>query len=358
MTSGIPMGRVVELALGAACGVLFATSVTFAQSAPPPAAAAPAPAAPAPVETPAVEAAPPEAMTPEEEEKAYQQAIGQAVQEFAAGRWEEARALFKRAHQIEPNARTLRGMGMAAFELRMYVAALRELEAALRDERKPLTSEQRTQAQTLVDQSNAFVGRYQLILEPEGARPYVDAQPVQFEMGGIVLLDVGDHELRVIAEGYRPFTQQLRVDGGQNLVLRIKLEPETAAPAAPAAKATSDTGTAPPPPRDGTLHTIAWITLAGAGAFAIGAGVFWVVGEGQYSDLQQTCEPVCSDAQIADSGVETSDLLTNVFLGLAVASGATSAVLFVLDAGGASGSESESARVEVGPGSLRVSGSF
>lgn len=291
------------------------------------------------------------------DEQAYQQTIGQAVQEFAAGRWEEARALFKRAHQIEPNARTLRGMGMAAFELRMYVAALRELEAALRDERKPLTGEQRTQAQGLIDQSNAFVGRYQLILQPEGARPYVDGQPVQFEPGGVVLLDVGVHELRVTSDGYRPFTQQLRVDGGQNLVLRVTLEQEMAAAPVPAvtpSKATTGTP-ASSTQQDDALGTVAWITLAGAGAFGAAAGVFWVVGEGQYDDLN-ACRPNCTDAEISKSGVETSDLMTNVFLGLAVAAGATSAVLFVLDAGGSGGSEA--ARLDVGPGNLRVSGTF
>lgn len=298
---------------------------------------------------------------PASEDQAYQQAIGQAVQEFSAGRWEEARALFKRAHQIEPNARTLRGMGMAAFELRMYVAALRELEAALRDARKPLTDEQRAQAQGFIDQSNAFVGRYQLILEPEGARPYVDGQPVQFEPGGILLFDVGEHELRVTADGYRPFTQQLRVDGGQNLVLRVTLEQETVAPPLPAAAPPvqpAPSGAPKATDEGGALGTVAWITLAGAGAFGAAAGIFWVVGEGQYDDLRGTCRPNCTDAQISGSGVETSDLMTNVFVGLAVAAGATSAVLFVLDADGSSGTEADTARVSVGPGSLVVSGSF
>src|SRR5262245_44240118 len=66
---------------------------------------------------------------------AYRSAVDDAVSEFAAGRFEEARALFKRAHQLSPNARTLRGLGMTAFELRAYVQAIRELRAALADTR-------------------------------------------------------------------------------------------------------------------------------------------------------------------------------------------------------------------------------
>src|SRR6188508_389327 len=72
------------------------------------------------------------------DDAAYRASVDEAVAEFSAGHWEEARTLFKRAHERQPNARTLRGMGMAAFEMRMYVTAIRELEAALRDARKPL----------------------------------------------------------------------------------------------------------------------------------------------------------------------------------------------------------------------------
>lgn len=308
-------------------------------------------------------AAPPESKPSAESNPAYEQAISQAVSEFRAGRWEEARALFKRAHEIEPNARTLRGMGMTAFELRMYVSALRELDAALRDERKPLTDDQRASAQALLDRANAFVGRYQLVLEPAHARPHVDGQPVQFETGAVVLLDIGEHELTASADGYRTATRKLHVEGGQSVVLRIALDaqgvaalPPTVAPASAASPAPA---AAPAPAAQGgsALGTAAWIALGSAAVLGAGAGAFWVVGEGQYDDLQAACGARgCSEAEIDDSGVATSDLLTNVFLGLAAAAGVGSVVLFVLDAG--QGGEAEHARIElrVGPGGVRIAG--
>ena len=200
-----PIDRVRGYGLAACIAALALTGSAFAQDAPAP---APVPAA----------------------QPAYENAIAQAVAEFGAGRWEEARALFKRAHQIEPNARTLRGMGMTAFELRMYVVALRELEAAVQDTRKPLTEAQRRSAQALIERTNAFVGRHQLVLEPAHAKPYVDGQPVQFEPGAVVLLDIGEHELRVVADGYRTATRRLRVEGGQRAVLRVTLEANTPVP--------------------------------------------------------------------------------------------------------------------------------
>src|SRR5689334_12069641 len=68
----------------------------------------------------------------------YEALIEAALTEFGAGHWEEARALFRQAHASFPNARTLRGMGMASFELRDYPEALGELGAALTDDRRPL----------------------------------------------------------------------------------------------------------------------------------------------------------------------------------------------------------------------------
>src|SRR3954470_14714051 len=66
----------------------------------------------------------------------YDDLIKRAVVEFDNSHWAEARALFGRAHELAPNARTFRGLGITAFELRRYVDATRELEASLNDPNK------------------------------------------------------------------------------------------------------------------------------------------------------------------------------------------------------------------------------
>lgn len=313
-------------------------------------ATAPAPVAP----TPAASAS----ATPAATGGDYHAVIKDAVREFSAGRWEEARALFKRAHGIEPNARTLRGMGMAAYELRMYVAALRELQAASQDPRKPLTEQQRQQSHTLATQARAFVGRYQLLVEPSHARVYVGGQPARLEEGGVLLLNVGTHEILARADDYADARQYIRVEGGENLLLRLQLGAPAQAPvAAPAPEpAASPAASAAPDDRSG-LRLGAWIALGGAAAFGGAAVAFWVIGEGQYDDLETLCMRSCSDKQIEDSGVETSDLLTNVFIGVAAAAGVTSALLFVLSAGGSDEAPPQTA-LQLGPGSVRLRGVF
>ena len=110
-------------------------------------------------------------------DSAYRATVDEAVREFGAGRFEEARALFKRAHGLSPNARTLRGLGMTAFELRAYVQAIRELQAALADKRKPLEGELRIKVEALLDKSRKFVGVVRLELDPKDASVLLDGKP-------------------------------------------------------------------------------------------------------------------------------------------------------------------------------------
>ncbi len=316
----------------------------------------------------------------ESEDPVYRQAIDDAVREFTAGHWEEARALFKNAHERSPNARTLRGMGMAAYELRMYVQAMRELDASLKDPRKPLDPELRKQVQTLMNKAREFVGRVHLVLQPKEAKPLIDGEGFEREPDGSVLLDVGTHVVSATASGYKPVSIRFNVEGGSEQSLRVALEPLLALqPAVPAIDAAhpppQGAEAAPPPPssqpvqkpaRQGHLGTYAWIALAGAGAFGITSAVFWLVGEGQYKDLKGSCAPACSEKQISDSGVKTSDVLTNVFLGAAAVSALTSGVLFTIEAtrGGEhkpparAGAGRPALALDASPGGVQLRGTF
>ena len=309
---------------------------------------------------------------------AYRGTIDDAVSEFSAGRYEEARALFKRAHELSPNARTLRGLGMTAYELRMYVQGLRELEAALRETRKPLDATMRASVEALAVKARAFVGRVTPQLEPKDAKLLVDGKPPVFEPDGAILLDAGTHSLSATADKHKPTSVRIAIEGGSDQLLRLPLEPlpqldglvpaidPTAPPAQPAAAEPPATPAPAPAQRSrgsssgSTVRTIAWITLAGTVAFGATSAAFWAVGSSQYDEVEDKCAPTCSEAAIDDSGVGTSDLLTTVFLGAAVAGGAATAILFVV-AAGQDGDDAEpgpSARLELGPLGVRVRGTL
>src|SRR5262245_19269943 len=121
--------------------------------------------------------------------------IGDAVAEYDAGHFQEARALFRQAHERQPTARTLRGIGMCSFELRDYVEATRALTQSLREQRRPLTSEQKRHAEALLARAHTFVGRYTVKVKPEGASLFVDGKPADLETDGVLLLPFGRHQL-------------------------------------------------------------------------------------------------------------------------------------------------------------------
>jgi tetratricopeptide (TPR) repeat protein len=163
----------------------------------------------------------------------YRRVIEAALQEFNEGRFTEARALFLRAHALQPSARTLRGLGLIAFELRHYVEALQLLSEAQTDRRNPLTALQRHELNELSRQASVYVGRYHLEIAPHGASVTVDG--LTPPSASDLVLDVGEHTLVVFATGHRPESRTLDVKGGEQQTLRLQLAPLASEPPAPIA---------------------------------------------------------------------------------------------------------------------------
>jgi len=319
-------------------------------------------------------AAPPRASAqPAANDGAYRATVDEAVREFGAGRFEEARALFKRAHELSPNARTLRGLGMTAYELRAYVQAIRELQASLDDKQKPLEGELRAKVELLLDKARKFVGVLRLELDPRNASVLIDGKPPTFEDDGTLLLDAGTHVISATAPKHKATNVRVLVEGDTKQIVRVPLEstefqqsmiaPIDAEKVASEEERKETTPLTEPPAQASegqstATQTWAIVTLVGAGAFGATAAAFWLVGDGQYEDLKESCMSGCSDAQIDDSGVKTSDMLTNVFLGLSAASLAASGVLFIVSASDSGEGTAPQAALRIGPLGATVSGSF
>lgn len=212
--------------------------------------------------------------------ESYRKAIAEGVAEYDAGRFEEALVCFRRAHQLSPNARTFRGIGKAAFELRDYVVAVRNLTAALSDSRKPLSAEQRDEAQDLLDRGRLFVAIYTLKVAPPEAQVFLDGSAAELQPDGSLMVGLGAHTLEARAKGYQRRTLSLKVRGGERKPLSLTLDPQeppsvqmptTAAPGV-AGLAASD------PVKPSNRKAVKWLVGGGASALlAIGAGIYWGV---------------------------------------------------------------------------------
>lgn len=153
----------------------------------------------------------------------YEELTKKGILEYELGHWAEAKAHFSRAHALFPNARTLRALGLIAFETRSYVEALDQLERALASQQKPLTEEMRTQVTSLAGDASSFVARFALVLDPADAQVFVDGERATLREQHVLLVDPGEHELRIEAEGWLPQSRQIRASAGQSSELKLAL---------------------------------------------------------------------------------------------------------------------------------------
>jgi tetratricopeptide (TPR) repeat protein len=162
------------------------------------------------------------------EPSGYRTLVEEAVLEFSERNYEESRALFARAHALYPNARTLRGLGFAEFELRNYVECIQQLEAALRSPVRALEGELRDEAERLLARARNFVGRLAIEVRPAGARLTLDGNHVTLAPGAALTLPVGVHTLEAQAPGFLAERRQLRVTGGEQQLVSLVLLAQSA----------------------------------------------------------------------------------------------------------------------------------
>ena len=213
----------------------------------------------------------------------YEELIRTALVEMNAGNFAEARALFLKAHDIQPSARTLRGLGYVEFELRRYTVSVRYLRAALLEKKRALEPALRKEVERMLQRALTYTGHFRLLLSPRDAALTVDGAKPELEDDGSLWLEVGSHQLRLSAPRYQPLSQTLNVSGGERSELTLNLVPvassslQARAPAAtsllaaPAEPVRSDAA----PSEQGVFGkwwfwTAAGVLVAGA---AIGVGI-------------------------------------------------------------------------------------
>jgi len=214
-----------------------------------------------------------------DDESAFEPTVERALQAYDAERWDEARQLFEQAHALNPTARTLRAIGMVAFNQADYVTALLSLEASLVDARKPLSPEQRSHAAQLIEVAEQRVGIFRLRLVPTNAVVSLDGSPPRRRLDGRVVLAPGQHQLSATAAGHRMLTHRFDVSPGDRAALELELEPDplviAATPNIPATPPSESPAPAaiPPPASKSSRNTWAVIALSTGAAALVAAGI-------------------------------------------------------------------------------------
>lgn len=287
----------------------------------------------------------------------YQELVDVGLAESSAGRFEEARAKFRQAHALYPNARTARVIGMVAFELRDYVDAVRNLELALAEPRRALDDAQRFQVSALLDQARGYVARYETRELPSDTTLLVDGRPAVLDPGGVLVLAIGPHKLLAKHAG-QSVEASLTVRGGERGPLPIVVDalPAQAVAVAPVPVAAkpdeidrdvfadpAPVERAPEPsafPIGPALTIGAGVVLAAAGAVLLLSGLSDVA---EVEDAQRGTE--WATLQDAD---DRSQLMTGLGAGLLALGGVTGTIGVVWVA--SDGGSSEQLALRVGGG--------
>lgn len=250
----------------------------------------------------------------------------EAVAEYDAGHYAEAQALFRRAHELAPSARTLRGLGMAAFELRQYTTALRAFEEALASHERPLTDEQRAHVSDLLERARVFVSTVIVRVTPPDAVLRVDGTPATLDAAGRLRLDPGAHTFDLEHPSHLPRRYEIQLEPGTEREIEAVLEARPAPP--------------PPPPsrRDDTLLVVGAASGVTALLATLGATITGVVAMGDAEQLRRECDGfVCpGELEPARDRARTLGIATDALGTASAVLGATAVGLLVagaLDAG-------------------------
>jgi hypothetical protein len=274
-------------------------------------------------------------------ETAFDPTVEHALQAYDAEHWDEARRLFEQAHAMQPTARTLRAIGMVAFNQADYVTALLRLEAALVDPSKPLSPEQRSHAARLIELAEQRVGLFRLRLEPAAASVAVDGEPAQRSLDERLVLAPGHHQLAATAARHRMLTHRFDVSAGDRASLELELEPDpltsavqpstTSSPRPEAGRRSKHAETVP----DGSRNTWAVIALSTAAASLITAGITAGLAFDAKADLDDACQDHRCPRSERDAidRYDTLRTVTTVTLVSALAGAAIGTYLLLGDSG-------------------------
>jgi hypothetical protein len=163
-------------------------------------------------------------------EPSYEALLDQAIGAFDTADFSRARSLFEQAYALRPNARVLRGMGVAALRLERYSEAHRTLSQALKHPVQPLTAVQREEVTGLLSWMETTLATVRLKWTP--------AEPKEYELlvDGSVLkeptlwLSPGAHRVAVHAPGFGALDRNFTLAAEQHEVIELTLSARESSP--------------------------------------------------------------------------------------------------------------------------------
>ncbi len=141
------------------------------------------------------------------------------------GKLAEALVEFERSYELLPVFQVLYYIAAVSYELQRWARARLALESYLEQGTGQLTPAEISEVRARLDELSKRTATLTLTLNVPGAEVHVDGTRLEPTRMGVVL-DSGDHLVRVSKPGFRPLEQLVRAAEGQNLHLVLPLTPE------------------------------------------------------------------------------------------------------------------------------------
>ncbi len=293
------------------------------------------------------------------ESQDYSALVREAVAEYNAGNWGEARLLFGKAHDLQPNARTWRGMGLCDYESKRYVEAIRELEAALASHVKRLTDQQQAEAEGALERSKRFIAIYALSLPSDAGELRLDGLPVATENDGTLRLNPGEHVLSVRRASGAWIERRFEAEVGARGTLQLESQEPVVDTRAPGAGAADAEGVAASRDAGSGGRTWTWVACGGTVAFGAASVAFGLLALDANDEFKERALAGLPAESTKQDG-QRYQLLANVGFGITAAAAITTAVLFVVEGPSDEDepAQAKSVELQLGLGSIAVRGSL
>jgi hypothetical protein len=194
-----------------------------------------------------------------------------------SGRSADALALFRRAYEVAPSPRTLGQMGLVESSLQLWADAETHLVAALATPEDTWVHRNRQFLEQARERTKDHMGEL-LITGPPGTKVSLGGRRIgPLPLTAPVRLVEGNIVIHATSDGYRPFSLDLSIKGGEQTAVSIVLERIDLAARDPENQRLLSTA---PPPRNWRLWTGTTLAVAGAGALAWGIG--WIALDGRH----------------------------------------------------------------------------
>jgi len=130
---------------------------------------------------------------------------------------------YERAYELSPAYQVQYNIGIVSYQLQRWAHARRAFQLYLRLGGPALSPERKEKVNAFITDLSTKTAMWRLTFNVTGAEVHIDGEPVESnEMTGLIL-DPGEHRVRVSKPGFEPLEQVLHATDGQDMQVVLPL---------------------------------------------------------------------------------------------------------------------------------------